>query len=584
MPDPNTIPFREADGNGHYESKQLPQDKGDFLIALGLPTFAGDVVSASGAGTVGGEVTTFWGTDGHTIKAANQTGLAKLTAGILSSVAAPTGAVVGTTDVQTLSNKTLDNAVHTGTVTGIDKFDVGLGNVDNTSDANKPPSSAVTSALASKEDKPNKGIANGYAGLDTIGKVPLAQLPDAIIGASRYQGTWNAAINSPAIPAAVPANNGYYYSVAVGGSTSIDGISSWAIGDTIISNGNIWQKIPVANAVQSVNAKTGIVVINQNDVGLGNVNNTSDATKNAQAVTLTNKTIDGANNTLNVRLNTSDVSGSLPVVNLDGGLGANSGTFWRGDGHWVSPTGAGDVQGPGSSTTNDIAVFSGTTGKLIATSGKNVNTVVVGPGSSTDGHIVQFNGSTGTLVKDGLVAPAGAIVGTTDAQTLSNKTMAFQGATYRASGVVYRKIAVDPSTGALIPANTNTDVASYTAPANLWAREGDTLRVTSYFKWLSATAGTRTLWIKLGVLDVYTIGRTEVGPMSYVITTLISRNNAGTLRCDIEGGTVTNYAVVPPSIVAPDLTQTIAVRTVANTTVASDLYLSSCLIEFLPAP
>ena len=62
-------------------------------------------------------------------------------------------------------------------VVSLVKGDVGLGNVDNTSDADKPVSTAQAAADALKIDLTQKGAASGVATLDGSTKVPIAQLP-----------------------------------------------------------------------------------------------------------------------------------------------------------------------------------------------------------------------------------------------------------------------------------------------------------------------------------------------------------------------------------------------------------------------
>lgn len=88
---------------------------------------------------------------------------------------------------------------------------------------------------------------------------------NALVGGVNYQGTWNATTNSPALADGV-GTKGYYYVVSVAGSTSIDGITDWKLGDWIIFNGTTWQKVDNTDAVISVNGQLGIVVLTTNDV------------------------------------------------------------------------------------------------------------------------------------------------------------------------------------------------------------------------------------------------------------------------------------------------------------------------------
>lgn len=116
----------------------------------------------------------------------------------------------------------------------------------------------------------------GVAAGGTTGQV-LVKASDAnydtawttITGTLSYQGSWNASTNTPTLTSSV-GTNGFYYVVSVAGSTNLNGITDWQVGDWAIFNGTIWQKIDQTNTVTSVNGQTGAVVLGYADVGAAN--------------------------------------------------------------------------------------------------------------------------------------------------------------------------------------------------------------------------------------------------------------------------------------------------------------------------
>ena len=62
------------------------------------------------------------------------------------------------------------------------------------------------------------------------------------LGALNYKGTWNASTNTPTLTSSVGAK-GDYYVVSFAGSTTLNGISNWGIGDLATFNGAVWQRV-----------------------------------------------------------------------------------------------------------------------------------------------------------------------------------------------------------------------------------------------------------------------------------------------------------------------------------------------------
>ena len=112
----------------------------------------------------------------------------------------------------------------------LSKSDVGLDNVDNTSDADKPVSTATQNALNTKLNTSLKGAPNGIAELDENGHVPSSQLPSYVDDVLEYNGTSNFPLTgtSGIIYVDISNNKTYRWS----GSAYVEISASLALGET----------------------------------------------------------------------------------------------------------------------------------------------------------------------------------------------------------------------------------------------------------------------------------------------------------------------------------------------------------------
>lgn len=184
----------------------------------------------------------------------------------------------------------IDDAIEKNLITGITNKQEKLTALNSKTINSQPIYGTGNIVLPTIDDLNNyvplnlKNVPDGYVSLNNLGKISINQLPD-VVGGLNYLGVWDALNNIPQI---VTSNHlrGDYYKVSVAGSTSLGEFNNWNIGDWVIFNGVNWDRIGnLTVSVSTLNGRAGDVTLTSGDVGLSNVNNTSDLNKPISSAT-----------------------------------------------------------------------------------------------------------------------------------------------------------------------------------------------------------------------------------------------------------------------------------------------------------
>lgn len=213
------------------------------------------------------------------------TGKIKLAGDLSGTAVVPQIAVLAVTNSKLADYAVTDSKV----ASGINKSKVGLNNVDNTSDSNKPVSINTQNALNLKFDITKIGLADGAASLDSNGKIPSAQIPSMPVSSVEVLHS----------EAAMLASSGAIGTTVIRTDVNKNYILSQSDA-TVLTN---WIELSTpTSGTQSVNGKTGSVLLTKTDLYLSNVDNTSDSNKplSNSAIDALNLKEDSANKSINL--------------------------------------------------------------------------------------------------------------------------------------------------------------------------------------------------------------------------------------------------------------------------------------------
>jgi hypothetical protein len=207
----------------------------------------------------------------------------------------------------------------------------------------------------------------------------------SVTGGLSYLGSWNASTNTPTLTSSV-GTNGNYYIVSVAGSTNLNGITDWLIGDWAIFNGSVWQKIDQTNTVTSVNGQIGAVSLAYADLAGAIPTWNQNTTGTAANVTGVVAVLNGGSGTTTAQGAINTFAGAV-----------TSGSYLRGNGTNVVmatiqvadvPTLNQNTTGTAANVTGTVAILNGGTGQTTASAAFNALSPI-----TTTGDLILGNGT-----------------------------------------------------------------------------------------------------------------------------------------------------------------------------------------------